>query len=78
MNNNELIKAIDKIEGINKDRLYKEEFLKEETQESHEGFDKMLNEEIEKLRHEKERKTISKNYLNIVKALYEKENRKLR
>ena len=73
--NNDLIKAVHSVEKINKDKLLKEKYKEKDKDINNEGFNVLLDEEITKLRQQKEELNNNKKYINIIKELYEKENK---
>ena len=74
--NDELIKAVDKIEKINKNKLLKETPLKDKEEINGEGFDTLLRDEIDKLKQQKQELEQDKKYINVLLDLYNKESRR--
>lgn len=84
MRDDELIKAIDKIGGISKDKYMKEEYPKKvSSPNSDVDFGPLLEEEMDKLKKEEQRKEQlirlrnNKAYINILQNTYEEELEKM-
>ena len=73
--NNDLIKAIDSVEKINKDKTLKEEYPKNKDDINHDGFDVLLKDEMNKLKQQKQELEQDKKYINTLLDIYNKENR---
>lgn len=69
MNNNDIIKAIDSIDKIQKDKQYKEDFNKKEVDMADRGFDNILKKEEDKLK-QKELLQKQKQFLNSLQMTY--------
>ena len=69
MNNNDIIKAIDSIDKIQKDKQYKEDFNKKEVDMTDRGFDNILKKEEDKLK-QKELLQKQKQFLNSLQMTY--------
>ena len=69
MNNNDIIKAIDSIDRIQKDKQYKEDFSKKEGDMTDKGFGDILKQEQDKLR-QKELLQKQKQFLNSLQMTY--------
>ena len=84
MRDDELIKAIDKIGGISKDKYMKEEYPKKVSSPDFDvDFGPLLEEEMDKLKKEEQRKEQlirlrnNKAYINILQNTYEEELEKM-
>lgn len=73
MKDNDLIKAIDSINKIEKDKYQKEELKKEPKKIENSGFAEMLKIEQDKLKEIEQLKKEKKKYQETLKEIYEKE-----
>lgn len=69
MNNNDIIKAIDSIDNIQKDKQYKQDFQQKGMNTAGNGFGDILKQEQDKLK-EKEMLKKQKEFLKTLKMTY--------
>ena len=73
--NSELVKAVDAVEKINKNKNYKFS-IKNDKEKSGIGFDNLLKEEMDKLKSPEENVEEARKYYLLLKEVYERERRK--